>query len=107
MKGGERMLGMQQITIYAIAALLIAISMTAWLLDAQLTAIASALTQRKQVAWRGFVIFLWATGLGLGLAWWGDTHAMKVSQSVEQTQQEFQQELQRQQAEWERLFPSP
>jgi hypothetical protein len=107
MKGGERMLGMQQITIYAIAALLIAIGMTAWLLDAQLTAIASALTQRKQVAWRGFVIFVVTIGLGLGLAWWGDTHAMKVSQSVEQAQQEFQQELQHQQAEWERLFRLP
>jgi hypothetical protein len=101
------MLGMQQITIYAIAALLIAIGMTAWLLDAQLTAIASALTQRKQVAWRGFVIFVVTIGLGLGLAWEGDTHAMKDRQSEEHALQDFQQENQRKQAAWERLFPSP
>jgi len=101
------MIGMQQITIYAVAALLITIGMTAWLLDARLTAIVSTLTQQKRLAWCGLVIFLWATGLGLGLIWWGDTHAMKISQSLEQAQQQFQQELQRQQAELEQLFRLP
>lgn len=112
------MLGMQQITIYAIAAVLITLGMIAWLLDAALSSLITAQTQQQRPAWRGFVIFILTIASGIGLAVWGDSHAMKVAQDLERTQLElqaqqqaiqkvWQEEMQRYQRELQKLFAPP
>jgi len=78
------MLGMLQIIVYALAGIIVVGGMTAWLLDVRLT----SLTRANRSAWVGFVIFLLSLGLSYSLVRTADTFAAKLSQSVEDDEED-------------------
>ncbi len=75
------MIGLMQFQIYLLAFILIAVGMTAWLLDARLTALLRPNTQIRYGA-TGLCIFMFACGAAVTLVILADAHAVEVAEQI-------------------------
>ncbi len=74
------MLGMQQIIVYGIGAILFLIGLTAVMIDSRLSVLSKEANKKSAIS--GLFIFIISIILAIGIVYWGQKQATTVHESV-------------------------